>query len=129
MAEARLIFKNKVVLFDSDDIDRIATRKWSLSGNGYIISNKYIRGSGRKNQKSDSVYLHRFIIGAKEDEYVDHINRNPLDNRKSNLRICTQSQNMANSATPKNNTTGSKGVYWHKAAKKWEAAIHYLNKK
>jgi len=42
------------------------------------------------------IYLHRFILDAPEDMQVDHINHNTLDCRKANIRLCTQSQNMAN---------------------------------
>jgi hypothetical protein len=54
---------------------------------------------------------------------VDHINGNPLDNRKENLRICTHKQNGKNYSIPNNNTSGYKGVRWHKRDKIWEAFI------
>lgn len=70
-------------------------------------------------------FLHRFLMpGAK---FVDHINGNPTDNRKENLRECTLSQNQGNRKLNENNTSGYKGVRWHKAAKKWQARINYKN--
>lgn len=54
---------------------------------------------------------------------VDHINGNPLDNRIDNLRAATHAQNLKNMKTPASNTSGIKGVYWHKATKKWTACI------
>lgn len=55
--------------------------------------------------------------------------RNKLDNRKENLRVCTQRENVVNCGMLKNNTSGVKGVAWHKQAKKWESYIHFANKK
>ena len=54
---------------------------------------------------------------------VDHINHDTLDNRLSNLRLATQKQNMYNQRTPKNNTSGYKGVVWHSQAQKWRPMI------
>lgn len=51
------------------------------------------------------------------DEEIDHINRNKLDNRKSNLRICNRSINMQNRGVNKNNTSGYKGIYINKSGK------------
>jgi hypothetical protein len=59
---------------------------------------------------------------------IDHINRNPADNRWCNLRPATQSQNMSNLLLTKASTSGHKGVHWHRAAGKWTAKIK-VNKK
>ena len=54
---------------------------------------------------------------------IDHINRDKTDNRISNLREATYSQNAQNRAKNIRNTSGFKGVTWHKGDKKWQAAI------
>lgn len=54
---------------------------------------------------------------------IDHINGVPSDNRIGNLRLCTETQNLANAKLRKNNTSGVKGVYWDKKAKRWSAFI------
>lgn len=59
---------------------------------------------------------------------VDHINRIPWDNSFANLRLCNQSQNMANSLMMKSNTSGVRGVSWDKSKNKWSAKIS-INKK
>jgi len=64
--------------------------------------------------------------GKKE---VDHIDGNGLNNKKSNLRLCTNNQNLYNRAKCKNNTSGFKGVKWKKDSKKWVAAINVNNKR
>ncbi len=56
-------------------------------------------------------------------ESIDHINGNRLDNRLSNLREASHTENARNSAKPSNNVSGFKGVSFHKSAKKWRAAI------
>lgn len=72
------------------------------------------------------IYLHRKIMGAKNSKIsVDHIDRDGLNNQKSNLRLCNQSENIRNSKLSKNNTTGFKGVMWHKGANKFMAYIRH----
>ena len=77
-------------------------------------------------RKAGDVFLHRYLLP--DAEYVDHINGNPTDNRLANLRACTLSQNQANRKLNSNNTSGYKGVRWHKVAKKWQARINYKGK-
>ena len=105
-------------LIDLDDIDKVKNCKWYMS-NGYVvhrIKNKQIR-------------LHRIIMNPNDDMVVDHINHNPLDNRKSNLRICTLQQNNMNKTIQSNNTSGTTGVFWDKQTNKWRAGIKINQKK
>lgn len=58
-----------------------------------------------------------------EGMVIDHINHNGLDNRKCNLRICTNQENICNCEIPKNNKSGCKGVYWAKDKQKWTVQV------
>lgn len=81
---------------------------------GYAVTN-WFEG------KAQRIYAHRLIMKAPAGWEVDHINRNPLDNRRENLRLATHSQNGANKAHP-NSASGYRGVY--KASKnRWHARI------
>lgn len=92
----------------------------SVSSNGYlrITANKWLGDR----------YVHRFILKAKKNESVDHINGNKLDNRRENLRICTHQQNMCNTKISTTNKTGVKGVHWSQERQKWSAQIGVKNK-
>ena len=102
-------------LIDIDDIDKVIDYKWVLS-HGYAFNVK------------NNIRLHRLVMDYSDNKVVDHINRNPLDNRKENLRVCTQQQNSMNRTTQSNNTSGTVGVYWAKSRNRWCAQI-MLNKK
>ena len=97
-------------LIDLDDIDKVKQYKWC------IVKGYAVRGS-------DSSGIHRLIMNCPKGMVVDHINHNPLDNRKSNLRICTQRQNVINSSKRSNNTSGVTGVSWNKVKGKWMSVI------
>ena len=71
---------------------------------------------------------HLYMTGNFPENNIDHINHIKDDNRWTNLRDATSSQNQANQVNPKNNTSGYKGVSWHKSTKKWLAKIGYMNK-
>lgn len=121
--------KGLFALVDAEDFDYLNQWKWHTSYYGYANRRKHIK-STRKNQKFEMIKMHRLITGAKPGQYVDHINGDKLDNRKCNLRICTNAQNSANQQIRASNTSGYKGVI--RAGKKWAAQIkinyqqHYL---
>lgn len=100
------------------DDDYESNIKWHISSHGYA------RGERSSNGKRVRVMLHREIIGAKKGEIVDHINGNPLDNRRSNLRIVTLKQSMQNRGPSKRSASGYRGVYQSSSKKKWVAWNH-----
>jgi len=87
----------------------------------WITSHGYVRVCGRNGLRDR--YLHREIMGADLSVVVDHINGDKLDNRRKNLRICTQQENCLNTRLRSNNTSGVKGVYWCNKRLKWSAQI------
>lgn len=70
-----------------------------------------------------TVYMHRLIMGAQLGQEVDHINRNGLDNRRSNLRFCTSSQNKMNQKVRCDNKSGHRGITLDNQTGKWRARI------
>jgi hypothetical protein len=78
--------KGRHATIDASDWPLVAGAKWCL-WSGYAA--KGLPGGGR-------LALHRMLMTAKDGEQVDHANRNRLDNRRCNLRLCTPQQNMAN---------------------------------
>ena len=109
--------KGKVKI-DADDYDTVKGLKWCIGNHGYA-----------ENVKT-KMLLHRLVMRISKDGHeVDHINRNKLDNRKSNLRLVDRTRNLVNSGLRRNNTTGFKGVCWSKNAKKYFVQLSKHNKK
>jgi hypothetical protein len=122
---AEIIIRNKDgteicrSIIDTEHINAISKYKWCAGGNGYIIS--------RPDYKAKALILHRVLTNAPDGMVVDHINHNRMDNRLSNLRVCTEQQNMCNQRLRVDNTSGYKGVYWDKTVGKWHAQISVNN--
>jgi hypothetical protein len=111
--------KNKIyiILYSKIDHNKINKYSWGLSKTALKF-----RAEARINYKL--VRMHRYILNISDPTIVvDHINGNPLDNRRQNLRICTQKENSRNSIKKRTNTSGYKGVSWFKRDKKWRAQI------
>lgn len=120
--------KDKYTIVDNDDYEKLANYKWYLTPKGYCWrhenKNEYI-GRNRKN-----IIIHRQILKLKKGEVADHINRNPLDNRKSNLRKCTTQQNIFNRRKlkcKKLNASKYKGVFLRPYSR-WESNLKFNGK-
>lgn len=109
----------KKALIDIEDVDIIKEFKWTLQ-NGYAVA--WIK----TNSKS-KILIHRLITNCPKEMVVDHINHNTLDNRKSNLKICTQFENMQNQKVNKNNKTGHTGITYNKKSNKYYVNIQKYN--
>ena len=115
--------QGKYALLDDDDYEIISKNKWFLGIDGYARRNFYM-----SNGKQGAILMHRQIMNPIKGMDVDHINHNTLDNRRSNLRIVTRSQNQMNSSSRKNSTSKYKGVFWHKRDCKWVSQIRMNGK-
>ena len=116
------LFSGEDCLVDDEDFEEISNKKW------HILKNRntyYAQTHIKLNGKDVKDYMHRIIMKlSKNDErYIDHIDGNGLNNQKNNLRFCTISQNAGNSSKQKNNTSGYKGVFYHKHSKKYQVQI------
>ena len=122
--------KGKVALVDDEDYERVNQYKWycydnKRSGHQYVDRMLYDLLSKKQRHLS----LHRLIMDAPDNMYVDHINGNGLDNRRCNLRIVTKSQNSMNSSKCRRKTYSKyKGAYFYKDKRKWYAMIYVNNK-
>jgi len=105
--------QGKVALVDDDDFEELSKHKWYPNTRGYAWAN--IRGK--------NTLMHRLLMGDIGKRQVDHINGNKLDNRKSNIRPCTQSENNANTGKNKKNTSGYRGVIYRKDICLWRAYL------
>lgn len=108
--------KGKVAIVDASDLDALRKFSW------YAFKNRPKHPDSNYYAASKVAGLmHRFLLRAGEHECVDHINHNTLDNRRSNLRACTYSENLA-WRFKVGGTSRFKGVYWNKRGY-WHAQI------
>lgn len=105
----------RYALLDDADFEFINSYKWYISQTGYAWRTQY------QNGKHTRIYLHRLVVGAKQGEEVDHINRNKLDNRKENLRIVSHKENCWNTKVRKDNPVGVTGI--RRRGNKWQIRI------
>jgi hypothetical protein len=106
--------KGFATVIDDEDYDRLVKYPWCITINGtcaYAFNNCV-------------GYMHRFILGAQQGQFVDHINFDSLDNRRENLRFCTKAQNQQHQRRRRNNSSGYRGVSWNKQRSKYRVRIH-----
>jgi hypothetical protein len=115
--------QGKFALVDDEDFEYLNQWKWYYNKKGYAN-----RGVLKK-EKDDifgnkgNISMHRALVKCSLKSHIDHINRNGLDNRRSNLRVCTVSQNHINRPMTKRNSSGYKGVGRVHNGTKWRADI------
>jgi len=108
-------------LVDQDDINVVGDWRWLLDSDGYV----------RRYCNKKAVLLHRLIYekhfgSIPDDKQIDHIDQDKLNNRRSNLRLCSHAENQRNQNVYKNNKLGVKGVHIKRG--KYEAQIRFDKK-
>lgn len=93
------IIKDKIVLIDEEDFDSVKDYNWH-----------FMKGYARRRDGNKHIYLHQVIFGKKKGLVIDHIDQNPLNNQKSNLRFCSVQQNGWNRKKKANKTSKYMGV-------------------
>ena len=107
--------QGKFALVDDEDYEALAKHKWQFN-------HHYARRDGPRPRRLP-IWMHRVITNAPPGMQVDHINGDTLDNRKSNLRICTRAQNQANRKRDRDSPSRFKGVHLRKDNQKYVAGI------
>lgn len=113
--------EGRKALVSPEDFDHVMQHRWHYA-NGYAATAIERR----------TTYMHRFILKPPPGLVVDHVNHDGLDNRRENIRIGTQTQNMANMRPYDGKVSRHKGVYWDESRELWRARIkqhrtyHYL---
>ncbi len=115
--------QGKFAIVDDEDFEWLNRLKWFANQNRKEKEKWYaMRIDGKK-----TIRMHREITNAPKDMHVDHKDNNGLNNTRENLRVCTNSQNQANSEKDSKNSSGYKGVYRDK--NKWRAELKKNGKK
>lgn len=114
-------FKGEKFIIDSDDYLKVKNYCWRKDAHGYIVANN--------KKDNNSIKIYRLIMNANKGDVIDHINQDKTNNRKSNLRFVTKSQNNTNIKRRKDNKSGYTGVKYDKRNLKWKAQISYNNKR
>lgn len=94
-----------ITIVDKQDYELVSSYKWLANCKGYV----------RSYNKGKEVYLHRLLLNAPKGMEVDHLNHDPKDNRRSNLRLCSHLTNM-------DNMRGT-GVAWDSQKRRWRATF------
>jgi hypothetical protein len=118
--------QGQVTVIDDEDYQLIRQYHWYaqrvLRSGCYYAMTYLTRPTPR------AVGMHRIILDAPAGLCVDHINGNGLDNRRSNIRLCTQGENMRNRHR-RSGKSRYKGVWWHKRDHRWMAHIRHQGKR
>jgi len=112
------------VLYSKEDEDLINSHTWGITKKRtkFYVRTDIKNADGKYRTK----FLHQLIMNTPKGMDTDHIDGDPLNNRRKNLRKCTRSENMRNRGKTKSNTSGFVGVY--AVGNRWQAMINYEGK-
>lgn len=123
----KLIINKRYVLVDDEDLDYLSQFSWRLVGSKQYVQ-RVVRKPQKNGRNSKTYLMHREIMNVPQGMTVDHIDGDPLNNTKENLRICTKQENIRyRKPNKKLGTSRYKGVSWNKKHKKWRSHIHVNN--
>jgi hypothetical protein len=114
--------EGKFAIVDDEDFERLNKYRWAAQHNPF-----YAFRSVWRNGRSFGIFMHREIMNAPDKVMIDHRNHDGLDNRKSNLRLCSSAQNQANRRKG-NGTSKYKGVHFNTRNSRWVAKLMYKQK-
>jgi hypothetical protein len=119
--------KMKYALIDAADYPIVKRLKWYAAWSR--TSKNFYSESSVRHRQPKSIQMSRLILGleSRDDRQADHVSRVTLDNRRSNLRVATSSQNQLNVGRRRHNVSGFKGVSWHQDRRhgtaRWRAQV------
>ena len=113
--------QGQTTIIDIQDMELVGKYRWhaAKSRGGFRATTNVSDKDGR----FKTLYLYRLLTEPEEELVVDHEDHDQLNNRRSNLRVCTQAQNSQNRTSRKNSSSEYLGVSWFKRDKKWGANI------
>ena len=115
-------FGSLVMFYDEEDSDIVTSMKWHVQKSPntfYAIGYSCVKGVRK------SHLFHRMLLNPERKNVVDHIDGNGLNNTRSNLRVCSHSENLRNIKKPHDH----KGVCWYARDSKWKAQICHNSKR
>lgn len=116
-----------IAKIDREDLLLFAQHKWYVAKTDGQV--KYLKTNILdEDGKRTTTCLHRMLLERSEGKEIDHINRDGLDNRKSNLRLVTHQQNQTNRSKSKESTSRYYGVHYDKIRNKWQAQVRLQGK-
>jgi hypothetical protein len=122
IANADFLFVDKKKKYNIYNLEGEHGIGYTIKGERILLETRQFRICYKK------IRMHRLLLNAMPKLQIDHVNRNKHDNRKSNLRIATFSQNNMNKTIGSNNTSGVRGVNWDEKRKMWRVRV-WNNKK
>lgn len=120
--------QGKSTVVDASEYEDLIQFNWFANeAHGVWYAVRQVRVTDKKGCRQRKEWMHRRILGlpleVSDKKLGDHINGDTLDNRKSNLRVLDKRGNTLNRKTQKNNTSGMRGVCWHKRVGAWQVRV------
>jgi len=114
--------RGQYAIVDPEDFERLNQHKWHVTHYGYAA--RAVPHTSGKSRKQGAVYMHNVVCPAPDGMITDHINRNPYDNRKANLRPATRRQNVWNRKfVRRGGRTRYNGIRWDKNKQQWQVRL------